>query len=72
MTEIPKSDQLEAVYRSETDADGRWSPAPCVICGEETRLRCGGCHAYVCHTHDCPNGCDELIADVGPATRMGD
>lgn len=71
MTEIPKSDQLEALYRSETDDDGKWLPGECLICHEDTRLRCGGCHAYICHAHErCPNGCDDLPIDHGDVVRM--
>ena len=57
---IPKSDQIEAQYRAEHGPeDGLWVEAGCVMSGESTRLRCGGCHTPVCHRHDsCPNGCD--------------
>lgn len=33
-------------------------PAPCVICGEPTELRCNTCRVVSCHLHDCPNDCD--------------
>jgi hypothetical protein len=48
------------------DETGKWPPRECVVCGKETRLRCAGCRAIVCHLHEkCPNGCDD--ARVGPS-----
>jgi hypothetical protein len=51
----------EEQYRAEHDPeDGLWVKAECVMCGESTRLRDGGCHTLVCHQHEsCPNGCDD-------------
>jgi hypothetical protein len=39
--------------------DGRYAPKPCIVCREQTELRCGGCRQPICHFHpSCPNGCD--------------
>ena len=41
--------------------DGRYLPLECIVCHEDTQLRCGGCRHPICHHHEaCPNGCDEL------------
>lgn len=53
------NDARESMYALEHGADGRWLPRRCVICDQETNLRCAACHTYVCHLHEhCPNGCE--------------
>jgi hypothetical protein len=51
------------------EPDGSYAEAPCVLCGQGTRLRCAGCREPVCHACPaCPNGCDE----VDPSWRFGE
>lgn len=42
--------------------DGRYYPKECIVCHEDTQLRCGACRQPICHSHGpCPNGCDALV-----------
>ncbi|MGE0040110.1 MAG: hypothetical protein AB7H88_02160 [Vicinamibacterales bacterium] len=60
-------DREEAVEGGE---DGHYPPRPCVVCGDETILRCGGCHGPICHHHGpCPHGCDDPVPDTLPFGR---
>jgi hypothetical protein len=55
------------------DEDGRtWLPKKCIVCANETRMRCAGCRMAVCHLHaTCPNGCDDVeITDACGASGM--
>jgi hypothetical protein len=55
------------VYRGVEDEgldhgpDGKYLPAECIICHEDTQFRCGRCHQPVCEFHpECPNDCDAI------------
>jgi hypothetical protein len=46
------------------DENRTWLPKACIVCGDETRLRCGRCRMAVCHFHEhCPNHCDDPVVD---------
>jgi hypothetical protein len=51
--------------------DGRYLPKECIVCHEDTQLRCGGCRQPICHLHaSCPNGCDDLgVAELAAQRR---
>lgn len=60
------------------DEDATHPPRPCVVCADETPLRCARCGEPVCERHEaCPNGCDDppaaapmhAVADVARRLR---
>ena len=58
---------------AELGPDGRYWPVPCVVCGQDTQLRCNRCRKPVCHAeHECPNGCDALVFDSTFGSRVGE